>query len=555
MQNNALGNPEHPGRVRGISSKLGWRDGFGEEWKPMYKKRDKYKEEMKDFFEKQAEDKFRQMMSNFFSNPDPEVLKQMMGAMSTVQQSSQAPSQMQIVQVNQPLGSQEMVTQTSTPVPSIASTTHKEHYPVDDIDRPWPCTLVISYGIRNQLTLQVATGKAIPGRMMHNVAIEDAYCKVEVETVMSGHEEDLIEIPTPEGIDKLGAAINNSILWPRRDVRLIDPPVQPSPSKVSVASQEGETFQQPPSPIAYQPSPGSPVYHIASPHNEPEEREKQTEGVIKEHAQQTEGLAKEPEQQTDQELAKEPESAMEKMPEQHTPQGKEKTATEKEAEHTPPVMQKKNDEQTPPAGKGKEKGSKWKIPCLVSPFQVKKKGAGVAKFLEGIGKKQTARLIELEPSTKQKDEAAAASKEMKEAAEASKVDQGDAAASKEKDQADAASKEAPSGEKDPVLPPLTLADIRTPTCEDYINIPKQYEHGRPMRDFCDLQKGPRQIKRFHDWYMRASHAGLHSFSLSVPPAVFCTTRHEKRSYVNFEDMFLLLNYLRLDVQLVTLFSV
>ena len=55
MQNHDVGNPEHPGRVRGVSSKISWKDRFGEEWKGVYKKRDKHKEEMKDFFEKKAE--------------------------------------------------------------------------------------------------------------------------------------------------------------------------------------------------------------------------------------------------------------------------------------------------------------------------------------------------------------------------------------------------------------------------------------------------------------------------------------------------------------------
>jgi len=40
----ALGNPEHHGRVRGISSKEGWKEGFGPEWEGMYRKRDRYKE-------------------------------------------------------------------------------------------------------------------------------------------------------------------------------------------------------------------------------------------------------------------------------------------------------------------------------------------------------------------------------------------------------------------------------------------------------------------------------------------------------------------------------
>jgi len=40
----ALGNLEHSGRVRGISSKEGWKEGFGPEWEAMYRKRDRYKE-------------------------------------------------------------------------------------------------------------------------------------------------------------------------------------------------------------------------------------------------------------------------------------------------------------------------------------------------------------------------------------------------------------------------------------------------------------------------------------------------------------------------------
>jgi hypothetical protein len=45
-----LGNYEHPGRVRGISSKEGWKEGFGPEWEGEYKKCDRYKEEMKIYF-------------------------------------------------------------------------------------------------------------------------------------------------------------------------------------------------------------------------------------------------------------------------------------------------------------------------------------------------------------------------------------------------------------------------------------------------------------------------------------------------------------------------
>jgi len=45
-----FGNPEHPGRIRGISSKEGWKDGFGPQWKNEYKKHDRYKEQMAIYF-------------------------------------------------------------------------------------------------------------------------------------------------------------------------------------------------------------------------------------------------------------------------------------------------------------------------------------------------------------------------------------------------------------------------------------------------------------------------------------------------------------------------
>ena len=160
---------------------------------------------------------------------------------------------------------------------SIASTTNKDHYPVDDIDRPWPCSLVISYGLKNQHTKQVATGNAIPGRTFHTVDMQDAYCRVEVLTVEAGYEDDFIDIPTSEGIEKLGQAINNFIQWPRRYVRLIDPPAPPSPSIVPQPSQEAETYQQPPSPMhapaspyIYEPPPSSPIHEMAFLQNEPE---------------------------------------------------------------------------------------------------------------------------------------------------------------------------------------------------------------------------------------------------------------------------------------------
>jgi hypothetical protein len=153
-----LGNHEHPGRVRGISSKKGWKEGFGPEWEGEYKKRDRYKEEMKSYFKEEAKKDFQEMMSQILSDPPPVLMQHLASAMSAQQMSTQAP-QMQLVPTTQPL-----VTQYTTIPSNVASTANKVHYPVDDIDRPVACSQVIRYGINNHRTREVAIGLAIPGR-------------------------------------------------------------------------------------------------------------------------------------------------------------------------------------------------------------------------------------------------------------------------------------------------------------------------------------------------------------------------------------------------------
>jgi hypothetical protein len=70
-----FGNPEHPGRVRGISSKEGWKEGFGPQWEGLYKKRDQYKEELSDYFKQEAKKEFKDLMSQMLSNPPPELMQ------------------------------------------------------------------------------------------------------------------------------------------------------------------------------------------------------------------------------------------------------------------------------------------------------------------------------------------------------------------------------------------------------------------------------------------------------------------------------------------------
>jgi hypothetical protein len=104
--------------------------------------------------------------------------------------------QMQIIPAAQTPASTE-----GTTIPSsVASTGNKVCYPVDDITRHVPCTLVIRYGINNQRTKKVATGLVIPGHKFHGNDIPEEYCRVEVMTVVQGYEDDMLDIPRPEGM-------------------------------------------------------------------------------------------------------------------------------------------------------------------------------------------------------------------------------------------------------------------------------------------------------------------------------------------------------------------
>jgi len=436
-----LGNPEHPGRVRGISSKEGWKEGFGPQWEGLYKKRDRYKEEMANYFKEEAKKEFKGLMSEMLSNPPPELMQQlaMASAMSVQQMTT---PQMQIIPAAQTPASTE-----GTTIPSsVASTGNKVRYPVDDITRPVACTLVIRYGINNQRTKKVATGLAIPGRKFHGNDIPEEYCRVEVTTVVQGYEDDMLDIPGPEGIETLGQAIKNFILWPRRDVELVD------------WSNSSQAQPSPPSQIVV------PIVHPSSP-------------------PQTSHAAPHP---------------LSDPPSPH-PHG---------GPPSPPHTSPFRDPPSPQPSPRPSKKSKVSIPKLVSPFEKKKKSkstAGTVRFLKGIGRSltsDTVDLADLEESAK-KAEAMA-------------------------------------------------AKIKKPTKADYKNVPKKYVPGRPLLTFEKLRKVPANIKRLHDWYMRASSVGIDTISVNIPAHAFIGSN--QKAVVTFEDMWLMMNLQRLDVQLVTIFA-
>lgn len=147
----------------------------------------------------------------------------------------------------------------------------------------------------------------------------------------------------------------------------------------------------------------------------------------------------------------------------------------------------------------------FSVSKLVSPYEPKKqKVAGTLKFLSGIGNTRKSFTV----------------------------------TSDERD-----------AQKKPKEPPKKVITIRIPTAKDYENVPDDYVPGRPLLPWRELQKVLSLMKRLHDWYMRASAAGIDTISVSIPPEVFITERHT--IMFSFEDIHLMFRLRRLDVQLMT----
>jgi hypothetical protein len=136
----ALGNKEHPGRVWGVSSKLGLKHGFPQE-ASSYRTRQRYKDDLFDTLCKKADTYINQLKaSQGFSTMEP-----------------------------------------TSSASSVASVT-LETFPVDTIDRPTPCALHIPYNRKGKM-IQVASGTTYPRRTMHINVHPNEYARVELLSV------------------------------------------------------------------------------------------------------------------------------------------------------------------------------------------------------------------------------------------------------------------------------------------------------------------------------------------------------------------------------------
>lgn len=161
----ALGNREHGGRVRGVSSKLSWKEGFKQD-ASSYKRRDAYKESLRDEGGKKFEKQMMGFCIRHFLLPKTEE-------------------------------------ETQQPEPN---------YPFDDLEETTPCRLHVPSG-RAGRRLEATTEIAIPGRTYHDRFIDSGYAKVQSQGVNKGFKSYDLDIPTPDGITVLGDVVGLIIFY------------------------------------------------------------------------------------------------------------------------------------------------------------------------------------------------------------------------------------------------------------------------------------------------------------------------------------------------------
>jgi hypothetical protein len=135
----------------------------------------------------------------------------------------------------------QQITQNLSPLPhlsGIGSTTAvPTWYPIDNITGDMSCRLHIPIGRVGNKTKEVTIGVAMPGRVFHNNPIPVEYAKVLVREITNMT---CIDYPldhvTLEGIKELREAVNQFILWNRREI-ILDGPTTSQKQLMSSLSQ------------------------------------------------------------------------------------------------------------------------------------------------------------------------------------------------------------------------------------------------------------------------------------------------------------------------------
>ena len=220
----ALGNPEHRGRVRGVSSRQSWKNV--ESWQSdaaSYHTRQRYKEEI---FQKGKEEAMREIVmgtiQDAFTSTDPKMVElraQMFRQAGVLPRQGEAVVQGQMVM----------------------HTSEFQKNPVNEIVVQTLCTLQVPWG-RSGRKKDVAQGMVQPHNpkaMYNGKPIPPDYALVDVAWTHNDYEEDELDFPTEDGVRLIGGTIGSRVLWNKADILLEMPTPASQPSRPSSSPPGG----------------------------------------------------------------------------------------------------------------------------------------------------------------------------------------------------------------------------------------------------------------------------------------------------------------------------
>ena len=82
-----------------------------------------------------------------------------------------------------------------------------------------------------------------------------------------------------------------------------------------------------------------------------------------------------------------------------------------------------------------------------------------------------------------------------------------------------------------------------------MDVPEKYEHDKSFLPSFQLQEGPWEMRKFHEWYMRACRAGLSIITASVLAIVYLS--RDNYLMLDFKDIHALFRLEKLDVNLIS----
>ncbi|KAL6654028.1 hypothetical protein ACP70R_007493 [Stipagrostis hirtigluma subsp. patula] len=206
--NKALGNPEHTGRVRGVSSSAGWKFGWPEH-RAMYKKRKRSEVDVDKLTETITAQVTQDVMARVatllasqgiqFELPTPATVSPADGHKSSCASAGASGREPDLYE--------EM----------MQATAHEpEPDTIDLLSEPTPCSLMIILG---GYDIEVARGLVYPQQLeLHTVPIRDDFAVVFVDHANSDYHDWVLEVPPNDEITTLGQAQLQRIQWRRMHI-------------------------------------------------------------------------------------------------------------------------------------------------------------------------------------------------------------------------------------------------------------------------------------------------------------------------------------------------